>query len=238
MRTFRSRPDQLGRARSRHLAERFGQDLRIARAAVGLTQERLGRRAGVSQQMVSQAELGDPAISLDIRCRLAAGCAHELGWRLYPAGNVTLRDSGQLAIAQRISTAAHPSWAVALEVPVGQANLRAADLVLSNAHERIHIEIERMLVDAQAQIRSAQLKRDALTEHDDRPVRLVIAVPDSRAARLALAPIAALIDRALPARSRHVWSAIRNGQPLGGDGILFVRATHTAGSGTRAPEAL
>ena len=79
---------------------------------MGLTQLRLGRLAGVSQQMVSQAELGDADVSLDMRCRLAAACAHEIGWRLYPAGRVTLRDSGQLAIAQRIIALAHPSWHV------------------------------------------------------------------------------------------------------------------------------
>lgn len=202
---------------------------------MGLTQVKLGRLAGVSQQVVSQAELGDPQVSLEIRCRLAAACAHEIGWRLYPAGRVTLRDSGQLAIAQRITAEANVSWHVELEVPVADGDLRAADLVLSNRQELVHIEVERILVDAQAQIRSAQLKRDALAERHARPVRLVIAVPDTRALREALAPVASLINRALPTPSRRIWSAIRTGEPMGGDGILFVRSAPTARGSTTAP---
>ena len=71
-----------------------------------------------------------------------------------------LRDSGQLALAQTIAAAAHPSWRARLEVPVAPGDPRAADLVLTGPTEIIHIEIERALVDFQAQLRSAQLKRE------------------------------------------------------------------------------
>src|SRR6185436_12000297 len=125
----------------------------------------LARLAGVSQQLASWAELGKGEISLEARCRLAAACGHELGWRLYPVASVRLRDSGQMALAQAIVRAAHPSWRPRLEVPVAPGDPRAADLILTGATEIIHIEIERALVDFQAQLRSAQTKRGLLAAH-------------------------------------------------------------------------
>lgn len=224
MRSFRGRPADVGLARSRHLTILFGRELRLARMTAGLTQAQVAQLAGVSQSEVGRAERGIGEHSLDARCRLAAACGHELGWRLYPVDTVRLRDSGQLNLAQAITDAAHPTWRARLEVPVAPGDRRAADLLLKGTTEILHIEIERALVDFQAQLRSAQLKREALAERSDRPVRLVLAVPDTRATRARLAPFAQLLARALPASSASTWRAIRSGNPLGGDGILFVRA--------------
>jgi transcriptional regulator with XRE-family HTH domain len=192
----------------------------------GLTQMRAARLAGVSQTEVSRAERGLGEIRLDARCRLAAACGHELGWRLYPVSTVGLRDSGQLTIAHAIVGAAHPNWKPHLEVPVAVGDRRAADLLLVGPAEVIHIEIERALVDLQAQLRSAELKRQALTESRLATVRLILAVPDTRTSRVRLAPFAELLSRTLPVKSAIVWRAIRRGELLGGDGILFVRARH------------
>jgi transcriptional regulator with XRE-family HTH domain len=189
-----------------------------------MSQEQLARIAGVTQQLVSLAELGDATVSLDVRCRMAAACGHELGWRLHPVATVRLRDSGQLNIAQEIVRQVHARWQARLEVPVAAGDARAADLLLSGREEIIHLEIERALVDFQAQLRSAQLKRAELTRSERRPIRLVLAVPDTSAARVRLAPFAQLISQALPRTSRQIGRALRYGEPLGGDGILFVRA--------------
>jgi hypothetical protein len=191
----------------------------------GLSQARLASLAGASQTEVSKAERGLLDISLDARCRLAAACGHELGWRLYPVATVRLRDSGQLALAQTIVAVAHPGWRPQLEAPVALGGPRAADLVLTGPTEIIHIEIERALVDLQGQLRAAQLKRESLAQRHSQPVRLVIAVPDTHATRTRLAPFAQLLAQTLPTPSRRIWTALRGGEPLGGDGILFVRAT-------------
>lgn len=224
MRSWRSRPADTGRARSSQLAAWFGRELRIARVTTGLTQAQLARLAEVSQTEASKAERGRTDVSLDARCRLAAAAGHELGWRLYPKATVRLRDSGQLRIAQAITAEAHASWKAVLELPVAPGDFRAADLVLTSPQQVLHIEIERAIVDLQAQLRSAQLKRQELAGEETRPVRLVIAVPDTRATRQRLAPFAVLIARALPAPSRRIWHAIRDGEDLDADGILFVRA--------------
>lgn len=224
MRSFRARPADIGRARSTYLAAAFGRELRIARVIAGLSQARLASLAEASQTEVSKAERGRADVSLEARCRLAAACGHELGWRLYPVATVRLRDSGQLALAQAITGGAHANWQVRLEVPVARGDARAADLVLTSTRETIHIEIERALVDFQAQLRSAQLKREALASADQRPVRLVIAVPDTKATKARLAPFSQLLTQTMPATSRAIWRAIRTGEPLTSDGILFVRA--------------
>jgi transcriptional regulator with XRE-family HTH domain len=224
MRTFRSPSGARSHARSRELAVRFGRELRIARVTAGLTQSRLATLTGLTQQHVSLAELGDPNVSLDARCRLAAGCGHELGWRLYPTQTVRLRDSGQLHLAQTIIQALHAAWSHRLEVPISPGDPRAADLVITREDELVQIEVERALVDFQAQLRAAQLKRQALGAKDDRPIRLVIAVPDTSASRARLAPFADLVRTSMPQTSRRIWAALRSGEPLGGDGILFVRA--------------
>lgn len=222
--SFRPRPASTGRTRANYLAGSFGRELRIARMSAGLTQASLARRAGVSQQLASWAELGRGDISLEARCRLAAACGHELGWRLYPVATVRLRDSGQLGLAQAIVGAAHPTWRPRVEVPVAAGDARAADLLLTGPIEIIHIEIERALVDFQAQLRSAQIKRELLATQEERPIRLVIAVPDAPSSQARLAPFSQLITQTMPATSRTIWRAIRGGEPLNTDGILFVRA--------------
>lgn len=224
MQQFRQRPAAIGRSRSRYLATTFGQELRVARMTAGLTQSELAGLAGLSQQEASKAERGAIDLSLDARCRLASACGHQLGWRLYPVATVRMRDSGQLTLAQAIVSAAHRSWRPEMEVPVAHGDQRAADLLLQSEVEILHIEIERALVDVQAQLRSAQLKRDTLAEARHSVVRLILAVPDTRSSRARLAPFRDLIARTLPRSSALVWRALRTGQPLGADGILFVRA--------------
>lgn len=205
--------------------------------AHGLSQRQVARLAGVSQAEVSKAERATVDISLGARCRLAAACGHELGWRLYPVATVRLRDSGQLALALAIVEAARSTWRPRLEVPVAAGDPRAADLVLTGPTEIIHVEIERALVDFQAQLRSAQLKRELMASQDQRPMRLVIAVPDTVTSRSRLAPFAQLIAHTMPAPSRAIWRAVRGGEPLKSDGILFVRAARPQQPTKRLPRA-
>ena len=223
MQNLRQRGSAVARSRARWLATRFGTELRIARVTAGLSQVQTARLAGVGQTVVSRAECGDPRVSLDVRCRLAAAAGHELGWRLYPVATVRLRDSGQLALAQAIVTAAAKAWAADLEVPIGPGDLRAADIVLRRSDQLIHIEVERVLVDLQAQLRAGQLKRQELAQRHELQVRFVLAVADTRGNRDRVAAVKDLLAHVLPMSSREIWAAIRTGASLRGDGILFVR---------------
>jgi len=104
---------------------------------------------------------------------------------------------------------------------VGRDDRRCADLLLIGPDEVIHVEVERWLVDFQAQLRAAQLKRQALSDHLSRRVRLVVAVPRTRRTRRLLAHVPA-IDQALPRTSAEVNRAIEDAAPLTEDGLLLV----------------
>ena len=240
MKPFRAKPADIGRQRLREIRMQLGREVRIARVAGGISQEVLGRRAEISQEYVSAIERGEAIPSLDVACRLAAGCGHRLTVRLYPADGIHLRDSGQLRLAEVIAAEANGAWRTRLEVPVGEG--RAHDLVLDSAEEVAAVEIERSLVDAQAQIRAAQRKRDALAERElRRPVRLILGLPDTAAMRRLVRDYGALLGRVFPLPSRRIWWAIHTGRPLGGDGILFIpgvrreRAPTGAGAAAHNP---
>jgi transcriptional regulator with XRE-family HTH domain len=220
MRPFRPRPADIGRQRARQLQVYLGREIRIARVSAGLTQDELARRAGLTQEYVSAVERGVAAPSLDAACRLAAAAASDLSLRLYPAGGVSLRDSGQLGLAEIVVSHADRSWRARMEVAVGSG--RAHDLVLDRSEEVAAVEIERAFVDMQGQTRRSQDKREALAEHEARPVRLILAVPDTRAMRQLVREHAEYLSRVFPISSRAIWRAIRQGHPIGGDGILFI----------------
>jgi transcriptional regulator with XRE-family HTH domain len=206
----------------RETAIRFGRELRIA--AMGLSQREVARRAGISQPHLSRIFRGLAMPDLELSVRLTHAVGHRFWFKLYPAVGVRLRDSGQLGLAEIITSAANMKWRFRMEVPVGPpGDLRAADLVMDQESEVNLIEIERGLFDFQAQLRAGQLKRDALSARTGRPVNLIIGVPDTVTARKALAPHAALIAAALPVPSRRLWASIRSGEPCGGDGLIWIR---------------
>jgi transcriptional regulator with XRE-family HTH domain len=206
------------------MVARFSRELVAARAVAGLTQREVARRAGVSQSLVSLLETGRAIPSLGRMHRLAAATGHDLSIRLFPGSGVRLRDSGQLAVADQIRAATHASWRIRLEVPIGaQPDRRAADMILETAAELVAVEVERVLLDFQAQFRAAQLKRATLAERSGRSVRLVMALPDTRRNRAVIEAHRSILETALPTPSRRIWASLRSGSPVGGDGLLWVR---------------
>jgi len=202
----------------------FLRELRLACDVAGLTQRQLAQRVGLHPTRVSRLLRGTTAPDLALAERLIRGTGHRLLLKVVPSDGVRLRDSGQLGVAQRIASEAHESWHKRFELPVASApDRRAADLVLDNARALLMIEIERWLRDMQAQLRSAQLKRAALSQLLGREVTLVIALLDAEANRAAVASHRGLIDEALPVGTRRIWAAIRSGEAPGGDGLLWVR---------------
>lgn len=117
---------------------------------------------------------------------------------------------------------ASPKLKVTLEDVAGSTG-EAADEVFYGPDEIVHAEIERLMVDFQAQYRAASPKRDYLAQHHARPVRLVLVVEDTDRNRRALAPHLGLIRTNLPADSREVLRALRSGMPLGRDGLVWIR---------------
>jgi transcriptional regulator with XRE-family HTH domain len=205
---------------AREVGAAVGREVRLARTNHALSRRRAAALAGVSAQTQGRVELGDPTVRLDTLCRVAAALGLRVWGRAFPHSAPTLRDTGQLWIADRLLRAAHSSWTVSIEAPLG--NLRSADAVLYGPEEVIHVEIERALADFQAQYRAAAEKRDELAAIHHRPVRLVMAIEDSRRNRDAVRRHPA-IRTALPAGSREVLASVRVGRHLGRDGLLWVR---------------
>jgi hypothetical protein len=126
-------------------------------------------------------------------------------------------------MAEAILAAASPCWRSRFEVLTGPGPMHAADILLENQQQAAQIEIERALVDFQAQWRAANVKRESLSQRLGRPVVLILAVPDTTTVRRRLEPHEELISRAMPMRSREIWRTLRRCQRLDGDGLLFVR---------------
>ena len=210
------------RRRANRQAERYGADVRNARADRGLTLRQVGLRAGVSPDTARRVEHGDAGAELDTLCAVGAAVGLDLVLQAYPANPPSLRDSGQLIVAQFLCSAAHPSWKAELEVPAGDHG-EAIDVGLFGAREIIDIEVDRLILDWQRQHRRNALKRDYLAARHRRPVRLVMAIEDTARNRTAVAPHLPLIREALPAGTREVLRAMRSGEPLGRDGLIWIR---------------
>ncbi|MEX0709923.1 MAG: helix-turn-helix transcriptional regulator [Chloroflexota bacterium] len=219
----RTRPIDLAAGSARRLAQRLGTDARTARLSVGWTQRTVARRSRVSQATVSRLESGDARLSVVIVSRIAFALGMELSARFYPGGGIGLRDSGQLALADVVRGEAHRSWRIGFEVPVSEESRQAADVVLSAASGGLHLELESRLVDFQAQLRSGQLKRDAMQRRYGTRLAFVLALRDTEANRAAVRAHVAVIAAALPATASEVWHAIRAGEPLRADGLLWLR---------------
>jgi hypothetical protein len=176
----------------------------------------------VAQSTVRRIERGDPGVQLDTLVAVGSVLGLDVVVRAYPGGRLQLRDSGQLRIASSLGAIAHARWRPRFEVPAGEHG-QAADVVLYGPDEVLHLEIERALVDFQAQLRAATTKRAYLAANDSRPVRLVIVVEDARRNRLVTAEHNSVIRAALPGTTWQVRTAIVRGEPLGRDGLFWVR---------------
>jgi transcriptional regulator with XRE-family HTH domain len=204
------------------MTQSAGRSIRQARHVAGLTRVTAAARAGVARSTWDRIERGTPAVTIAALVSACDAVGLDLVCRAYPRRDLRLRDSGQLGIAQWLVGEAHPTWRVSLEEPAGDHG-EAIDQVLWGESEIVAIEIERFLLDWQAQLRLWTAKRDWLAARQVRPVRLVVVVSDTHRFRGALAPFLQLVGRTLPAGSRWVMHAVRSGAPLGSDGLAWFR---------------
>ena len=213
---------RVGAARARAQAESIGREVALARAEHGITRVQASRRAGVSPDTQQRVEAGDPGVSIRTLCAVGTAVGIDVVINGYRGRGPSLRDTGQLEIAEALLAIAHPAWKAALEVPAG-AHGEAIDIGMFGPHEILATEIDRLIGDWQGQHRRNGLKRDYLAARHQRPVRLVMVIEDTERNRAAVAPHLDLIRTVLPAQSREVLTALRSGEPLGRDGLLWFR---------------
>lgn len=213
-----------GSRRADWLARRIGQEVQTARRMVAWSQRELGARAGVAQSTISRVEHGSPHADIETLCRVTAALALDLNVRTFPSTQVRLRDEQQLARIGFITARASRLWHPQIEARVTPepSDARAIDLVLASAVEVVAVEVEGDLADFQGQLRPDLAKRDLLAARESRPVRLVLAIPDTRRLRGIIREHESLVARVLPASSRQIWASIRSGRPVGADGLLWL----------------
>lgn len=233
------RPQDKGRRHAERMAASVGSDIETSRAAISSSMAVIARRARVAPSTVARVLNGDAGVHLDTLCAIGFAVGLRINVKAFPTDGPSLRDSGQLRVADYLIGQAHPSLQPALELPVGDPFGRAADLVFFGPSEITLDEIERRLPDFQAPYRAANLKREALQAQHPRPVRLVMVIEDTHRNRSLVAPHADLIRTALPANSADILRALRNGTPLGRDGLLWVRPwrapPQSAGNSDQSP---
>lgn len=213
---------RIGARRAHAQAESVGSEIAVARAEHGWTRKEASRRAGVSPDTQRRVEQGDPGVSIHTVCAAGTAVGIEVVVKGYRGRRPSLRDSGQMEIAQGLCALAHPSLKAMLEVPAGDHG-EACDVGFFGSQEIIDAEIDRLISDFQDQQRRNAAKRDWLAARHQRPVRLVMIVEDTERNRRALEPHLELIRSVLPATTREVLDALRTGEPLGRDGLAWFR---------------
>lgn len=213
---------RLGGRRAQAQADSIGGEIKIGRGEHGLTRAHAARRAGVSPDTQRRVEEGDPGVSLATLCAVGEAAGLEVVVRGYRGRGHSLRDTGQMTIVELVCALAHPSWQADLEVRAGDHG-EACDIGFYGPMEIINAEVERMILDFQAMHRRNARKRAYLAARHQRPVRLVIILEDTQRNRTAMALHASLISTAYPAASREVLHALRTGEPLRRDGLLWIR---------------
>jgi transcriptional regulator with XRE-family HTH domain len=219
----RSRSVNQALARLRQQVAKLGSEVVTTRRSLGWSQARVARRAGVAQASVARFEAGNTHLTLPVMVAIMAAVGLDVSLRAFPGGGVSLRDSGQLALADGLCAEANQAWKAHLEAPTGPGSMQAADILFQGARAGIHVELESNFVDLQAQLRNGTLKRDALQQRLGFPVAFVLGLRDSPTNRAAVAAHRSVVLAALPAGSREVFAAIRNGTPLARDGLVWLR---------------
>lgn len=221
---LRTRTSDAARMQLRAQMDRIGREARTARLSTGWTQATVARRAAVSQATVSRLEAGSTRLTIRVASAVLTALGLKFSPSVYPGDGVTLRDSGQLDQAEQIRSIAHREWRISFEEPIGDGSRRAADILMQNGVGAVHIELEGNLVDVQAQLRSGQLKRDALQQRFGRPVVFVLALRDTERNRAAVASHLGVLRAALPAGSREITDALRTCRLPQHDGLLWLRS--------------
>ena len=105
---------------ARGLALSIGREVMLARTNLALTRRHAAKLAGVSPSTQERVERGDPSVGIATACRVAAGVGLRVWAKAFPVRTPSLRDTGQLRIAEVLRRAAHVAFRVAIELPMSE----------------------------------------------------------------------------------------------------------------------
>ena len=211
-----------GRNQSRALLRSAGMELRTARVAVGLSQDRLAAFAGLSGSTVGRLERGElPQAKLANLAILFALLGHRLSLRPYPEGP-PLRDIAHARLLSRLRSVLPGSMTMRTEVPIAVGDdLRAWDAMVGAGapgdSDACAVEAETRLSDLQATDRRIALKmRDASVD------RVILLVANTKQNRRILREFHELIRSRYPLHTRALLAALRAGRCPDQNGVLLL----------------
>ncbi len=214
----RTRSIDEARRRWARTAAEIGDELRAARHLHGLTQIQVARAVGSSDSEISRRELGrsrrltGPKLAVH-----AAAVGLRLSIKLWPVG-AAIRDAAQARYVSAFVARVGRPWTVRLEVPVPVAgDLRAVDVLLTNATARIAVEVITRLADLQAQVRAVQLKA-----RDVGATRLILVIAGTHANRRALDDARGTLVSSFELDSRRLLAELAAGRDPGRDGVILL----------------
>lgn len=196
----------------------IGNELRTGRHIRGITQRELGASIGVSASEVSRRELGTSMRLTGPKLAThAAAVGLRVSVKLWPAGG-GVRDAAQARYVAAFLARVGRHWTVTVEAPIPVAgDLRAIDILMSNATARIAVEVITRLADLQAQVRAAQLK-----SRDIAATRLILVVAGTHANRNAIASARGGLVDAFDLDTRRILAELAGGRDPLRDGIVVL----------------
>jgi len=192
-------------------------EIRVARLTSGLRLVDVAPRAGLSVSRLSELERGlAPAVELRQLARLGTAVGLRMWIRFFPLERHVL-DAGQVALLERFHARIAPAWRWETEVPMPtRGDLRAVDARLIGPVS-IAVEAVTRLVDFQAQVRAANLKRRDLAAD-----RLLLLLGGSGANRRAVQSVGELATVTFPVSTRPALAALAEGRDPGGDCLVLL----------------
>lgn len=212
-----SAADEAARKARYQLAE-VVRTLRARRLMRGLSHSVVAASIGRSRQLIAKWERGALVPGLVDLVIWGAVLGIDIPIRSFDAGS-PLRDAGQLRLLARARRLIGRLWRWRTEVPVAadRRDRRAVDAVISGPAGNIGLEAITRLTDAQAQVRSALVKQEALGLD-----RMVLVLSDTRHNRIAVRDSAATLQPAFPLGSRELLRAIRDGRLPAANGVMII----------------
>jgi transcriptional regulator with XRE-family HTH domain len=199
-----------GDARARRILADFGTEIRNARDAAGMSQDEVGRRAGLSGDKVWKVEHESlQTLSIADACLIAAVLGLDFVARTYPNG-ARVRDAGQAPRLVRLLSEIRSPLRFRTDVPLPRTSelpeLRAWDALISGSGQRTGVELETRLTDFQATTRRHNQKRA-----DDPVDHFLLILASTRHNRLVMAEFASLLGDVPQLRTANVLGLLRQG---------------------------
>jgi transcriptional regulator with XRE-family HTH domain len=209
---------QRGKRRAETVSTRLLTELRAARVGSNLSQRTVAKSLGWSHTKYSRLEASTSAqLSLHDVGVAAAALGLELSAQLHPAGEAQL-DKGHQALIRRFRAQVSELFSITAEAPFpNPGDARSWDLFLRIADQRIGVEAETRIRDAQQFVRKIRAK-----EESGGADLVLVLLSDSAANRRFADELRLMLGPDFATKPSEILSALRRGERLPGSGVVLL----------------